>query len=78
MNRSKAIGVILSLVAIVAAALFIWGIAVQSYWAVAIPVAIGFIAVMALLFWIGWTMASEAPIEPVKEKPNNPKPAQKA
>jgi len=36
---------------------FIWGIALQNYWAIAIPVIIGFLGVLALGFWIGWTMA---------------------
>ncbi|MBI2918141.1 MAG: hypothetical protein HYY01_09115 [Chloroflexi bacterium] len=79
MSRSKLIGALLCIVAIVAAVVFVWGIATESYWAVAVPVAIGFLAVMALVFWIGWTMTTEAPIEPVKEKPNStgPTPGQK-
>jgi len=72
MNRSRLIGILLCILAIVAAGLFIWGIAAGSYWAVAVPVAIGFIAVMALVFWIGWTMATEVPVTPAKEKPSNP------
>ncbi len=80
MSRSKLIGFLLCLVVLAASALFIWGIAAQSYWAVAVPVAIGFLAVMALVFWIGWTMATEAPLEPAKDKPANgaPPASQKA
>lgn len=76
MSRSKLVGVLLCIVAIAAAVLFVWGIAAQNYWAVAVPVAIGFLAVMALVFWIGWTMATEAPLEPAKDKPSGASPPQ--
>ncbi|MBI2865909.1 MAG: hypothetical protein HYX99_00920 [Chloroflexi bacterium] len=77
MSRSKLVGVLFCIVAVVASVLFLWGIAVRNWWAIAVPVAIGFIAVMGLTFWIGWTMASEPPVEALKEKPANPSPVQK-
>lgn len=56
MDKSKIGGVIICVVSVVLVLVFLWGIAIQSYWAVAIPVLVAFVAVMALAFWIGWTM----------------------
>jgi predicted DNA-binding transcriptional regulator len=38
-----------------------------QFWAVAIPVFITFIAVMAIGAWIGWTMATTPPPKPIEE-----------
>jgi len=54
------------LVMVVAGIAFILGIVVESYWAVAIPVVIGFLGMLSLGFWIGWTMAVTK-IEPPPE-----------
>lgn len=50
-------GGLIMVLAVVFTVVLLWGIALGSYWAVAIPVAVGFLGVMALAFWIGWTMA---------------------
>ena len=58
---SRVGGMLICLVTVVVAALFLWGIVAGppwSFWAVAVPVILGFLAVLALVFWIGWTMAS--------------------
>jgi len=58
---------------ILAGAAFIAGIVLQHdlvIWAIAVPVIIGFFVVLALGFWIGWTMAVteiEAPPEITEE-----------
>jgi len=57
MQRSRIVGGLICLGTILVGIAFIWGIALQSYWAIAIPVMIGFLGVLALGFWIGWTMA---------------------
>jgi hypothetical protein len=57
MQRSRQVGVIICIVTVLIAAAFIYGIAVQNYWAIAVPVIIGFLGMLALAFWIGWTMA---------------------
>ena len=57
MERSRKIGVLICVATALIVVAFIWGIALRNYWAVAIPVMIGFLAVLALGFWIGWTMA---------------------
>jgi len=38
-----------------------------KFWAVAIPVLIAFVAVMAIGAWIGWTMATTPPPKPIEE-----------
>ncbi len=55
-DTSRLWGGILCLVIVGIAILFLWGIAAQSYWALAIPVAAGFLGVLGLGFWIGWTI----------------------
>ncbi len=38
-----------------------------QFWVVAIPVFIGFIAIMAIGAWIGWTMATTPSSKPIEE-----------
>jgi hypothetical protein len=40
---------------------------VVQFWLVAIPVLIGFIAILAIGAWIGWTMATTPPPKPIEE-----------
>jgi SAM-dependent methyltransferase len=55
-DRSRFWGAILCIAIVVVALFFLWGISVQSYWALAIPVIIGFLGILGLGFWIGWTI----------------------
>jgi hypothetical protein len=48
---------------------FLWGISIQSYWALAIPVIIGFLGILALAFWIGWTILTIKTTPPVPDPP---------
>jgi hypothetical protein len=48
---------------------FLWGIFIQSYWALAIPVMIGFLGILALAFWIGWTILTIKTTPPVPDSP---------
>ena len=57
MEKSRRIGVVICVGTALIVVAFIWGIALRNYWAVAIPVVVGFLAVLSLGFWIGWTMA---------------------
>lgn len=71
MEKSQKVGVVICLGIVLVGLAFIWGIALRNYWAVAIPVLIGFLAVLALGFWIGWTMAVteiEAPKPEITEE----------
>ena len=49
---------------------FVLGILNESYWALAIPVAVGVAFVLGLAFWVGWTIAT-IQIEPEPE-PDEP------
>lgn len=57
MEKSRKVGVVICVGTVLVGVAFIWGIALRNYWAVAIPVMIGLLAVLALAFWIGWTLA---------------------
>lgn len=54
-DTSRIWGALLCVAIIVVAVFFGWGISLQSYWAVAIPVIIGFLGILALglspMFW---------------------------
>jgi len=55
-DRSRALGGLVCLGAALAAALFLYGILVESYWALALPIAVLMLFVLGLVFWIGWTI----------------------
>lgn len=63
---SRVVGGLICVLAVALGAAFVWGIIIKSYWAVAIPVVVGFLGMLALMFWIGWTMAVTK-IEPPPE-----------
>jgi hypothetical protein len=67
-DRSRALGGVVCLAAIAAGALFLYGIAIGSYWALALPVAAIVLFVLGLVTWIGWTILTvrvEAEGEPL-------------
>ncbi len=67
-DRSRALGGVVCLGAIAAGALFLYGIALESYWALALPVAALVLFVLGLVCWIGWTILTvrvEAEGEPL-------------
>ncbi len=55
-RRSRRTGWKICLGAALGAALFLWGLAQQSYWALALPVAAGVLAALSLAFYIGYTI----------------------
>lgn len=56
-----------------AALLFLIGVLQESYWALAIPVAVGVFFALGLAFWVGWTILT-VQVEP--EPDVTPPPAQ--
>jgi|GEM_PF-2454991 uncharacterized membrane protein len=56
MQGSRLAGAVLVVVAVVAAALYVWGLTLQSYWALAAVVTVGFFAVLGLMVWVGITL----------------------
>jgi len=67
LRRSKRVGMRICVFAAAAALLFVWGIAVESYWALAIPVAVGVLTALSLMFWIGYTINTVRGIPPEAE-----------
>ncbi len=57
-DASRAQGGLICLAAVAAAALFLLGLARQSYWALAVPVALLVLFGLGLTFWVGWTIAT--------------------
>ena len=56
------------------AAIFLLGLLQQSYWALALPVAIVVAFVLGLTFWVGYTIAT-IQVEPYEEAdPEDPQP----
>ncbi len=67
MNASSRIqGLLICVGTILAAVVFLIGLFLKSYWALAIPVAIGFLWLLGLAFWIGWTLLTIR-VEPPRE-----------
>jgi len=56
LRRSRRTGLRICLTAGVLALLFLLGLAQRSYWALAIPVAMGVLAALFVFFWIGYTI----------------------
>jgi hypothetical protein len=72
MSKNQAIGVIIFSVCVIIAILYTVGLFLPvfegfRFWIVAIPVLIGFIAILAIGVWIGWTMATTPPPKPTEE-----------
>jgi hypothetical protein len=66
-DSSRFWGAVFCLAVLAVTAVFLWGISVQSYWALAIPVAIGFLGLLSLGFWIGWTILTIKTAPPAPE-----------
>ena len=79
-ERSRILGGSVALGSVVAAALFLWGVSIQSYWALALPLGAAVLFVLGLVFWIGWTIATvhvdaegdPLPVEPPPAEPTAP------
>ena len=84
-DTSRIWGALLCAVIILVSIVFLWGISLQSYWALAIPVIIGFLGILTLCFWIGWTIltikttpsTSESLLKTPLEKKENTTPLEK-
>lgn len=72
MSKDQAIGLLIFLACTAVAiayltALFWPTLESIRFWIIAIPVTIGFIIVMGIGAWIGWTMATTPPPKPIEE-----------
>ena len=70
-DSSRSQGGLICLGVALLAACFLFGLLQESYWALAIPVAIFVFFVLGLAFWVGYTIAT-IQIEP--EQPADPAP----
>jgi len=66
-DTSRVWGGLLCLAIVIVAVVFLWGISFQSYWALALPVMAGFLGVLAMGFWIGWTILTIKTTPPAAE-----------
>ena len=66
-GTSRVWGALFCIAIIIVAIVFLWGVSLQSYWALAIPVMIGFLGILALGFWIGWTILTIKTTPPAAE-----------
>jgi len=83
MSKDQAIGAVILLLCIVVAVgyvtgLFLYPLCIQpwlnlgananvQFWLIAIPVLIGFVGILLIGAWIGWTMATTPPPKPIEE-----------
>ena len=63
-NSSRTQGGLICVAVFVLGALFLVGLLQQSYWAIALPVAVLVFFVLGLTFWVGYTIATIR-VEPV-------------
>jgi hypothetical protein len=68
-DTSRVWGGLLCAAIVVVAVIFLWGISAQSYWALAVPLMAGFLGVLAMGFWIGWTILTIKTAPTVAEPP---------
>jgi hypothetical protein len=74
-DQSRNQGGLICIGAVVVGALFLLGLARESYWALAIPVALLVSFVLGLVFWVGWTIATiRVEPEPAPDLPTDAQP----
>jgi hypothetical protein len=72
-DDSRAQGGLICVAVVVVGALFAVGLLRESYWALALPVAILTFFALGLAFWVGWTIAT-IQVEPEPEPAEEPEP----
>jgi hypothetical protein len=77
-DDSRAQGGLICVAVVVFGAVFLVGLLRESYWALALPVAIFVFFVLGLAFWVGWTIATvrvePEPTEPAQDSEAEPAP----
>lgn len=56
LRRARRTGLWICALSLALGALFVWALARQSYWALALPVTAAVLGVLSLAFWIGYTI----------------------
>jgi fatty acid desaturase len=72
MSKDQALGLLIFIACVIIAILYAVGLFLPffegfRFWIVAVPVFIGFVAILAIGAWIGWTMATTPPPKPIEE-----------
>ena len=65
-DSSRTQGGLICVGVVIVAAVFLLGLLQQSYWAIAIPVAVLVFFVLGLTFWVGYTIAT-IQVEPYQD-----------
>ncbi len=68
-DRSRLWGALLCAAILGVGVAFLWGVFIRSYWALAIPVMMGFLGVLGLAFWVGWTILTIKTTPPATDPP---------
>jgi len=72
MSKDQALGLLIFIACVIIAIAYTVGLFLPvfegfRFWIVAVPVFIGFVAILAIGAWIGWTMATTPPPKPIEE-----------
>lgn len=71
-DDSRAQGGLICVGVVILGALFLAGLIAESYWAIALPVALLVSLVLGLAFWVGWTIATvRVEPEPAASEPQD-------
>jgi hypothetical protein len=70
-DASRAQGGLICIAVVVVGAVFLLGLLQQSYWALALPVALVVFFALGLTFWVGYTIATIR-VEPYEDAPPPP------
>jgi len=70
-DSSRTQGGVICVAVVLLAAWFLIGLLQQSYWALALPVAVLVCFVLGLSFWVGYTIAT-IQVEPFEDEPPAP------
>ncbi len=65
-ERSQIYGVVICAASAIAGLVFLLGVLRKSYWALAMPVIVGFLGALYVAFWIGRALIT-TPLEPPAE-----------
>ena len=71
-DSSRTQGGLICVAVVVLAAVFLLGLLQQSYWALALPVAVLVFFVLGLTFWVGYTIATIQAEPPEEIAPPEP------
>jgi predicted DNA-binding transcriptional regulator len=75
MNKDQSIGVIILVASVVGILVYAWLIYTFPLIVLQITASLAVAAVLVILAWIGWTMATTPPPTPLEPEPTSPEPS---